>query len=79
MFTWDNTVKMGEVKTWNHFSRLYETKKYESIMYVCILKSQDWPCGIDVFLVVSLVKEKLPFQGKALVSLTAAVPLVALP
>lgn len=46
---------MGEVKTWNHFSRLHETKRYESIMYVCILKSQDWPCGISGFLFLSLV------------------------
>lgn len=67
---------MGEIKTWNQISRLYERKRYESIMYVCILKSQDWPCGISAFFFISV---ELLFQWKALVSLIAAVLLVALP
>lgn len=51
---------MGEVKSWNHFSRLYETKRYESIMYACILKSQYWPCGVSDFFFFSCGGEVSP-------------------
>lgn len=45
-------------------------------MYVSILKSQDWPCGINACVFVPV---ELLFQWKALVSHIAAALLVALP
>lgn len=64
---------MGEVKTWNHFSRHYEKQRYKSIMYVCILKCQDWSCGINDFF--SLWRRSCFFSGRLWFPLLQKFPL----
>lgn len=55
---------MGEVKPWNHFSRFYETMRYESSMCMCTLKSQGLPFGLSDLFFLWRRSRSFSFSGR---------------